>query len=104
MINLKDSVGDLLKEPFPNTSAEVKTSLERCMNLTEPLLVARCEAQAKLATEKDRLRYPKDKDYTDFDRTIMLNSAIADFEQDYQILFGLECLLNVRISVLSQLL
>lgn len=97
-------ITSLLSLDLPNTANDAKTNLSACMKLTGAILMARVNAQKKLATEKDRLRHPKEKDLTDLDRSIMLGSAVAEFQADYELLSGLESLLSERISVLKLLI
>lgn len=97
---ISEQVITLLSEPIIDT----KTHLIACMKLTAPLLQSRCAAQTKLVLEKNRLRLPKDKEYTDFDRQIMLDAAIAELQAEYNLLKGLEEQLAQRIDILSALL
>ena len=103
-MDLKAQISNILSQPLPTTKDDVIGSLNVCMTLTAPILMARCAAQAKWYTERDRLRHPKDlKQFTDLDRTIMLEAAVADLQKEYNELKGLEDLLNQRIQVLTSL-
>lgn len=103
-MDLNTQITDILAQDLPTTPEAIKSSLEACMKLTAPILQARCNAQAKWYTERDRLRHPKDlKQFTDLDRTIMLESAVAEYQRQYNELKGLEDLLNQRIQVLIAL-
>lgn len=104
-MDIKAQISDILSQPLPNTKDDIIASLNASMSLTEPILTARCTVQAKWLTERERLRHPKDlKQFTDLDRTIMLDAAVADLQKEYNELKGLEDLLNRRIAVLSSLL
>lgn len=103
-MDLISQITDILTQGLPDTPEATKTALNDCMKLTAPLLQARCSAQVKWYTERDRLRHPKDiKQFTDLDRTIMLESAVAEYQRAYNELKGLEDLLNQRITVLISL-
>ncbi len=52
-----------------------------------------------LYTKRNQARYPKDKDYTDFDRKIMLDADIAVIEADYNFLLKLDEILSQRIDL-----
>lgn len=93
-----------LNEVPQTTTQAIKDQLRASSELVAPLLTARVEAQRRLAVEKNRLRHPKEKDLTDLDRSIMLGSAVAEFQADYELLSGLESLLSERISVLKLLI
>jgi len=100
-MNLKSEISFILSEDLPIVPEDIKTHLSACLKLTKPVMTARCNAQFKLATERDRLRHPKDlKQFTDMDRTIMLDSATAHLSKEYNALKGLEDLLQQRITVL----
>lgn len=104
-MDLKALITDILSKDLPNTPSDTKDALNACMKLTAPILQARCAAQVKWYTERDRLRHPKDlKQFTDLDRTIMLESAVATYQQEYNELKGLEDLLNQRITILAKLI
>lgn len=104
-MDLVAQITDILSQDLPTSPDDTKRALNDCMKLTAPLLQARCAAQAKWYTERDRLRHPKDlKQFTDLDRTIMLDSAVAEYQRTYNELKGLEELLNQRITVLTAFL
>lgn len=67
-------------------------------------LTVKIAAQSALYTERDRLRFPKDKDYTDWDRKIMLDAATVDKQAHYDKIAGIEKALEQRISVIQALL
>lgn len=95
------STNIILAKDLPNTKSGVKVPLNECMKLTEPLLTAKCSVQRKLVTDRDRLRHPKDKELTDLDRRILLESAVADLNHEFELLNGLHELVLLRINVLS---
>lgn len=73
------------------------------MKLREPLLTARVKAQRELATVRFKMRHPKDKEFTDFDRTIMLEGQTEEYMGNYELLKGLEKLLEERLYFLNVL-
>lgn len=94
----------VLSKDLPTQPFTIKSELSACMKLSEPLLSARVTAQTILAEKGFQFRRPKDKEYTDFDRKIMLEGDLAPFMANYELLTGLETLLGERIKVLSSLL
>lgn len=99
-----DEIKTLLRLELPESANELKHSLRALESLREPILELRIAAQRKLAIEKERLRHPKDKDYTDFDRITMLSAAVADLQADYELLSGLESLVSDRLNLGYRLL
>jgi len=90
-----ERINEVLESPLN------KLTLSECLKLSKQLLEQRTQAQKKLFEEHNRLRYPKDKEYTDFDRQSMINAAVADLHAQYELLKGYEDLMNTRISLLS---
>lgn len=93
----------ILQQDVENTIPALKARLAALLKLTAPILDARCDVQCKLALEKNRLRMPKDKEYTDFDRQIMLDGAVAELQAEYNLLKGLEEQLILHIQSLAVL-
>ena len=90
-----------------------KALVLRLEELREPLMELRVETYKELVWAKEKTRMPnykpdpKDKDtprYTDFDRKIMLDSAIAEIEAEYELVKGLEELVRERVDLLKILL
>lgn len=98
---LQALLSDILQQDVPNSISGLKKHLAACVKLVSPVLQARCTLQCQLASEKNRLRMPKDKEYTDFDRQIMLDAAVADLQQDYELFKGYEAALLQRIEIIS---
>lgn len=101
---LISNVRRILNSEVPSTQDGFKSALKGALRLREPLLSARVEAQATLATKQYQYRMPKDKEFTDFDRKIMLEGNVSGYMATYQILTGLETLLTERILLYSLLL
>jgi hypothetical protein len=53
----------------------------------------------KLADYKARALRPKDKDYTELDRTILLNADVSLIQKDYELLQKLEELIQARMEL-----
>jgi len=103
MLDLKP-VQALLGAQITDNPKTTQTQLTEALRLSYELLQARTQAYNKYLTEHERLRHPKDKDYTDFDRKSMVDAAVADRQEEYEYLHGLERLLNTRIEILKDLL
>lgn len=75
------------------------------MSATATIMAARVAAQQMLAEAKFKVRHPKDiKEFTDFDRQIMLDADVSEYMVDYETYRGLETLLGARLNALSSLL
>lgn len=66
--------------------------------LREPLLKERCRLQKEFYQAREKLRVPKDKELTDFDRTIMNNAYCAEVQEQYEYVKGLEELVKERLE------
>ena len=94
----------VLNAGVPDTAAGLTSALKGTLRLREQTLSARVEAQRVLATKRELARHPKDKEFTDLDRGVMLEAAVADYAADFELLSGLETLLGERLKVLNSLL
>lgn len=94
----------LLSQELPRTTEELKSHLSALLACQTAILEVRIAAQTKLYAERNRLRMPKDKDYTDWDRKIMLDSATNDMQAEYESLVGLERTLETRINIIQTIL
>ena len=94
----------VLSAKLPESHDGAKSSLGACMQLSEPILTARVNAQYILANKREQARHPKDKEYTDLDRGVMLEAAVSEYMRDYELLRGLETLLAERLNVLNNFL
>ena len=96
---------ELCNADLPTTDNDIKTAVEACMKLREPVLKAKVEAQTELYRRKNQYRHPKDlKEFTDWDRGIMLDDAVREYMMTYETISGLENILIQRIEVLVLLL
>jgi len=69
-----------------------------------PLLELRCKLQKDFYQAREKLRVPKDKELTDFDRTIMDNAYCAEIQEQYEYVKGLEEIVKEHIKTLRLLI
>lgn len=106
-MNYKDiiqNVASFLDKPIPTTTQDLKTALIASESLRKPLLEARVTAQIDLAKKRSQYLHPKDRDFTNLDREIMLNANTTTETEYFELLLGLEGLLKDRHATLSSLL
>lgn len=94
-----NDLNGLLSQELSKDDFELKNQLRALEMRRSELLIVVSESNRRLQLERDRLRMPKDKDYTDFDRQTMLNAAVADFQYEYDVLKGLSELVEQRLSL-----
>lgn len=99
-----DHVVALLDAELPNTTEALKRDLSGLLEGQRCVLERRISAQAKLYTERQRLRHPKDKELTDWDRKILLDEATSAAQMDYEWILGIEKALEQRIGIIQTLL
>lgn len=91
MTDLEQIVDLLAVTPEP----KVSLVLER---LREPLLKLRVDKYVELTQAREKVRHPKDKDLTDWDRRVMNDAMVAELQAEYDYLLGLELLVKERIG------
>lgn len=64
----------------------------------EPLLKLRVDKYVGLTQAREKVRHPKDKDLTDWDRKVMNDAMVAELQAEYDYLLGLEELVKERIG------
>lgn len=95
----------LLREDLPITIKALKMDWTACMEAKETIMVARINAQKELTDHRFQYRRPKDlKEYTDWDRNIMLEGEVSEVMADFETYKSLEELLGERIKVLLTLI
>ena len=67
--------------------------------LRQPLLRLRCKLQREYFEGREKLRIPKGKEYTDFDRNTMLEASVAELREKYEYVKGLEELVRERVEL-----
>ena len=94
----------LLSEALPKDTQGLMVVLCEAEACFIGIVTARLEAQSKLHSERLRLRHPKDKEYTDWDRKIMLDANTAAEQAEYDLFVAMEKALEQRISIIQTLL
>lgn len=94
----------LLGEKLSENAQELTKALREAEVCFIPIVEARIAAQTKLFNERNRLRHPKDKELTDWDRKIMLDAHTGGAQAEYELLAGIEKALEQRIGVIRTLL
>lgn len=106
-MNYKDIISAcsaFLEKDIPIIEGEQEEALIECESLRTPLLKARVQAQIDLAKKRAQYLHPKDRDFTNLDREIMLASHTTTEVEYFELLTGLEHLLKDRHATLSLLL
>jgi len=96
MTTIIDKVSDFLQQSLPDTKPKELTFKDDIIKLRLEVLRLQVDARAVLVLQRERNRHPKDKNYTDLDRGIMLESAVAEYQKEYDTLHGLSDLLSSR--------
>lgn len=99
-----DAVKSLLGQAIPKDHDGMETALRAAEMRYISILSARVAAQAELQTMRLQYRHPKDKEYTDWDRKIMLDAHTSEAQAKYEQLAGIEKALEQRIAVIQALL
>lgn len=95
------TVDGLIKTPVPVDDGALLELIQQLTDWGVTLVIERAQAYQTYLEEHERLRMPKDKEYTDFDRTSMANAAVASYQAEYERLKGLENLLFNRLGLLN---
>ena len=98
-------VAKFLGEPLPYTNiADLRAHLVGLEATRLEVAKKRCEWLKKLHESELKVLHPKDKDITELDRRIGVQSAVAEVRRDYEYLVSLEELTKYRLEFGSQLL
>ena len=99
-IELFTKVGDAMREPLDyENSSNLMAQLSTAQSIRFELSNARCKWYRKLVEARERVRMPKDKEYTDLDRKTMLEASTARIEEDYRFLLALEDIISNYIGL-----
>lgn len=98
------AVSSFLEQELPITEPALEDALRALEELRLPLLKARVEAQTTLTRKRQQYLHPKDRDFTNLDREIMLAANVTSETEIFELLHGLENLLKDRHATLSLLL
>lgn len=63
------------------------------------ILQERVKVQREYFEGREKLRIPKGKEYTDFDRNTMLEASVAELREKYEYVKGLEELVRERVEL-----
>lgn len=89
-MNLIEEARAFLKEPF------TQQQLPEYFRIMEPLMSERVKLHRDLLEAREKLRMPKDKEYTDFDRKTMNEASCAEIQYNYELVKGLEELVREK--------
>jgi len=89
---IDDLVAELSK---PLDVGQVSSLVE----LRHPLLLEVTKLQKEFYVNREKLRVPKGKEYTDFDRSTMLEAYAAESREAYEYAKGLQELVVERIEI-----
>jgi hypothetical protein len=99
-VELYSKISPLLQEPLSTTDmVKLKEQLSALDAIRYELSYTRCEWLGKLLNERERMRVPRDKEYTEFDRATMLGSMTSMIESDYEFLQSLEVIIKDKIDI-----
>lgn len=65
------------------------------------LLKLRCRLQKEYYQAREKLRVPKDKELTDFDRNTMLQAFCAEKQEEFEYVKGLEEIVKEYLQVIK---
>lgn len=95
-----EKVREVLQEELDTSHAEtLRKQLAKIDAFRYELAEMRVDWLKKLSSGRARLLMPKDKEFTDFDRKIMLDGATIDIERDYEFLLQLEEIVKGRLEL-----
>jgi len=94
----------LLSEPIPPASEDWEGHLIAIQALQYPVAATSSDLLQLLYEKRKQLLWPKDKDLTELDRHVRMNADVAPIDRDYQLLTKIEKLIELRITVIMQLL
>ena len=77
-----------------------KDSLGELDAVRLPLAEAVADWHLKLAESKRQMLHPKDKDFTELDRNIMLDAHVGVVRKDYEMLQRVDQLVEQKISLI----
>lgn len=97
-------VGNYLREKLPKDNEELAKQLVELEALRFQLLEVTVDWQQLLAEKKGQYLHPKDSNFTELDRRVMLNAHLANIERDVNFLLGLELLVTQHLQLGKALL
>jgi len=98
------SAQEFLSTDIPENPPDQKDDLRASHACYNAIFQHRAEAQRVLLTKRLQYLHPKDPQYTDMDRKIMLEGNTNEEQAKYDLLVGLEKALEQRIEIIGLLL
>lgn len=87
--------------PFSKTEAAIK--LQEYLSIIEPIVTERVQLHKELLQAREKLRVPKDKELTDFDRRTMNEAYCAEVQEKYEMMKGMEELLKEKMELVKMI-
>lgn len=79
------------------------STIGQLVSARRPLLKVRTDKYVELTQAREKVRHPKDKDLTDWDRRVMNDAMVAELQAEYDYLLGLEDLVKERLLYVHNL-
>jgi hypothetical protein len=99
-VELYQKLSPLLQESLDYTNSEhLKKQLAELEVLGYEVSAKRTEWFQKLLESRERVRIPKDKEFTELDRKTMLQASTAVIEHDHEFLISLEKIIESRLEL-----
>jgi len=99
-----EKIGEILREPLPNSTAEIIKQLNSLAPLRYELLMKTAEITVLLYDKRAQYLWPKEKDKTELDRKTFLDAQTGIIEADYILLKEVIDLAKERVQMLKTLL
>lgn len=97
-------VGRYLGKALPDDREALIKHIKGLEALRFELAEAVAEQHKLVAEMKQRMLHPKDKDYTELDRNVMLDAHISVIRKDYEFLVEIQTIIRDRIDLAKLLL
>jgi len=92
------SVAKFLGEPLPDKAPELLAHLKGLEATRLKLGEARVDWHKLLHEKESQMLHPKDANFTEMDRKVMLNASVAVIRRDYDYLLTMEKLIEERLA------
>lgn len=99
-LELLQKINPLLQEPLDYKNIDkLKKQLSDLQSIRYELSNERCNLYKKLLDERERMRVPKDKEYTELDRSTIMKATTSMLERDYEFLLSIEVIIKDQIEL-----
>lgn len=99
-VELYEKISPILQEPLDYDDLDkLKEQLANLQSIRYELSYNKSKWYERLLNERERVRMPKDKEYTELDRKTMLQSGTSMIEADYEFMVSLEKIVEDSISL-----